>query len=305
MTDLIERATEAGQVPITLAGLVGDTEAFFRDHWANQPVVFRSTTDVSGLITEEEMWDEVDCGLLVRPYFTAFDAGVRTALTDMTTKRNIVGHEIPGYINAEQIRKDFEAGGTFKFNQAEHWHSRIRDLVKGLEPEFSGGLEAYVFLSPPGKTAIQAHMDGSHVLVLQVAGVKDWRVGLLDETSVSDSTRYVTEDIPVDKRRDFTLHPGDVLYMPHGTPHCATAREGNSIHIAITIEEPTTTDLSELFLAQMLTDPDYLRLAEEYHLESPQSTVERLRLLLADRLAAMDADKVLAAAVRLKSKHLR
>jgi ribosomal protein L16 Arg81 hydroxylase len=295
--------THSPVAPTSLAELIGDTDSFFADHWANQPTVFRAPGDLAALITEQEIWDEVDCGLLIRPYFTAFNEGVRSALSDMTRKRSVVGHDVPGYVNEEQVRADFAAGGTFKFNQAEHWHPRIKALVDGMKSAFRGGLEAYVFLSPQGKTAIQAHMDGSHVLVLQVAGVKDWRVGYLDDESISDSCRYETPDIPADKRLDVTLTPGDVLYMPHGTPHCATARTGNSIHIAITIEEPTAKELCQVYLARALAEPAYAELSAGHHHERLSRKIERLRKVLTSTMRESDPDKVLDTIVRLKVEH--
>ncbi|WP_331742152.1 cupin domain-containing protein (plasmid) [Streptomyces sp. NBC_00876] len=288
---------------ITLQDLVGDTEEFFHDHWGKQPAVFRASADLTGLITEEEMWQEVDCGLLIRPYFTSFDEGVRSAISEMTTSRTIVGHTVPGYINPEQIKADFAAGGTFKFSQPEHWHPRLRSLVAALEPHFRAELESFVFLSPPGKTAIAAHMDGSHVLVLQVAGVKDWVVGRLDESTTSDSDRYAGGVIPYDRRMEVTLRPGDVLYMPHGTPHSATARIGNSIHIAVTIEEPTTRELANVFLAELLDRPEYRELTENHHQLTPADRIARLRALVAQTLRAADADQVLKQAVRIKAEH--
>jgi ribosomal protein L16 Arg81 hydroxylase len=210
-------APHAPALPTRLEHLIGDTDAFFREHWAHQPVVLRAPVDLSGLISEEEMWAEVECGLLSRPYFTVFNEGVRTAISDMSTKRRVVGHELAGYIRPEQIHADWEAGATFKFNQAEHWHPRIRALVQGMQPHFRGGLESFVFLSPPGKTAMRAHYDGAHVFVLQVAGTKDWVFGRIHPDSTSDSTIHEGV-IPDDQRVETTLRPGDVLYMPHGTP---------------------------------------------------------------------------------------
>ncbi|MFD5820439.1 JmjC domain-containing protein [Streptomyces sp. NPDC127038] len=291
-----------GVVPDRLEHLVGDIGAFFRDHWAHQPVVLRAHSDLSLLITEQEMWDEVDCGLLSRPYFTIFNEGVRTAISDMTRKRHVVGHELPGFIEPERIREDFANGATFKFNQAEHWHPRIRTLVKALEPHFSGGLESFVFLSPPGKTAMQAHMDGAHVFILQVAGVKDWVVGRVDDTSTSDSVLHEGA-IPDDRRIELTLRPGDVMYMPHGTPHYATAREGNSIHIAVTVEEPTAQNLAEVFLAGFLGTQAFTDLHDSHHRHSLAHRTELLRQALLDHLAHADEDAATRAAVTLRREH--
>ncbi|MGW5173798.1 JmjC domain-containing protein [Streptomyces sp. NPDC004082] len=291
-----------GGVPGCLEDVVGDVEAFFRVHWAGQPVVLRAPGDLSGLITEEEMWEEVECGLLSRPYFTVFNEGVRTAISDMTRRRRVVGHELPGFIEPAQIREDFAQGATFKFNQAEHWHPRIRALVKAMEPHFAGGLEAFVFLSPPGKTAMQAHTDGAHVFILQVAGVKDWVVGRIDATSTSDSSLH-EGPIADHARREVTLRPGDVLYMPHGTPHYATAREGNSIHVAITIEEPTAENLAEVVLAGFLGSAPVTALHERHHQYRLGERTELLRRALAEYLRGVDEDAVTAAAVTLRRQH--
>lgn len=289
-------------MPALLDHLVGDPAAFFRDHWGNQPVVLRATADLSTLISEQEMWDEVDCGLLSRPYFTVFNEGVRTAISDMSTKRRVVGHELGGYIKPEQIYADWEAGATFKFNQAEHWHPRIRTLVKGMQPHFRGGLESFVFLSPPGKTAMQAHYDGAHVFVLQVSGTKDWVFGTNHAGRTGDSTIH-EGPIADDERIEVTLHPGDVLYMPHGTPHYATAREGNSIHIAVTVEEPTAENLANVLLATFMADPRFTAFEENHHRHSLEERTELLREALLAHLAEADEKYVTEAAVTLRREH--
>jgi ribosomal protein L16 Arg81 hydroxylase len=291
-----------GGVPTRLEHLVGEPAAFFRDHWGNQPVLMRARADLTGLINEQEMWDELDCGLLVRPYFTMFNEGVRTAISDMSRKRRVVGRDLPGYVNSEQIHRDFEAGGTFKFNQAEHWHPRIRALVKGMQPHFRGDLGAFVFLSPPGKTAMRAHTDGAHVFVLHVAGTKDWVVGRIDGNSISDSDIHEGE-IPGNRRMAVTLRPGDVLYMPHGCPHYATARDGNSIHVAITAEEPTAENIANVFLARFMADPRFAALEESHHQYPLEKRIELLRAALLDHLGGADEAAVLAAAVALRIEH--
>jgi len=288
--------------PTLLEHLVGDAGDFFARHWARAPVLLRAPCDLTGLISEKEMWSELDCGLLSRPYFTVFNEGVRTAVSDMTETRKVAGHEIEGYAKIEQIRRDFAAGGTFKLNQAEHWHSRIRALVQGMQPHFRGGLEAYIFLSPPGKTAMQAHTDGAHVFILQIAGVKDWVVGKLDARSHSDSSLHQG---PIDPalRMELSLRPGDVLYMPHGCPHYATSKDVNSIHVAITIEEPTAVDIAKVYLARFLADASFLGLDATHHTELLVRKVDLLRGALGAFLAEADPEAILNAAVTLRRLH--
>lgn len=295
-----EQDTEG--VPQELADIVGDVSAFFAEHWSQQPVVLRAPSDVTKLISEREIWEEVDCGLLSRPYFTMFNEGVRPAIGDMTVKRTVVGQELSGFVNAERIHHDFADGATFKFNQAEHWHPRIRALVAGIQPHFDAGLEAFVFLSPPGKTAMQAHTDGSHVFVIQVAGVKDWVVGRLDETAHSGSALHEGQ-IRDDLRMELTLRPGDVLYMPHGCPHYATARDGNSIHVAITIEEPSSLDLANVYLAELMGSSAVRDLVDRPVTGTLMERVEAVRTVLTELLAGASSQEVLQAASTLRRLH--
>jgi ribosomal protein L16 Arg81 hydroxylase len=300
MTALDTRpVVESGPAPSSLADLVGDTTEFFAHHWANQPVVLRAQGDLSALITEEEIWEEIDCGLLSRPYFTVFDEGVRPAISDMIRTRTVVGHELTHFINEDKIRSDFAAGATFKLNQAEHWHPRTRRLVTAMAPSFEGILKAFVFLSPPRKTAMRAHTDGAHVFVLQISGDKDWVVGTIDDKSHSDSTLHDGEIDPAHSLHT-TLHPGDVLYMPHGCPHYATARDGNSIHVAITVEEPTAEDLANVFMASFLVSTQFAEANAAFSTTDLSQTLTALRGAAEDYLATVSDETVFDKAVALR-----
>lgn len=288
---------------ITLKSLVGDVPTFMSEVWRRRPVRYRASDDITSLITEEEIWDYVECGLLVRPYFVAFNEGVRSALSDITKTRSVVGHDMPGYINAAQVKAEFDDGATFKFNQPEHWLPRFHDLVAGLAPDFEAELETYVFLSPPDRTAITTHMDGSHVFVLQVSGRKDWTVGLLDDDTLSVSDRYRGKPLTDENSLRVTLEPGDVLYMPHGSPHHATARDGNSIHVAVTIEEPTPHNLAEVMLAKVVSDSQFTSLEEDFHRREPGENAKIARSIVTDVLATQSMQEILDQTIELRRNH--
>ncbi len=299
----LHHADADGSRRFTLGDLVGDTDMFTRDIWRKQPSVHRGPPALTRLISEDEIWETVDCGLLIRPYFVAFNEGVRSALSEITESRDVVGHTVPGYINPAQVRADFAAGGTFKLNQPEHWHGRLNTLVEDLAVDLNAELETYVFLSPPDRRAIETHMDGSHVFVIQVAGRKDWTVGLLDDESVSVSDRYRGKPLTEATTFTHTMEPGDVLYMPHGSPHHAIARDGNSIHVAVTVEEPTPSDLSEVLGATLTRSATFTELEKGAFRRTPAENVHLVTDWLSSELHAVNLDTVTATAARLRRQH--
>ncbi|RCG26478.1 hypothetical protein DQ384_28970 [Sphaerisporangium album] len=130
-----------------------------------------------------------------------------------------------------------------KLNQLEDWHRPIRDLLREIEARVPAELKAYVFYTPCDNTGMLPHRDGSHVLALQVAGAKEWRI--YDSPGDIDA-RPGLVDLDVDSHsHSFVMEPGDVLYLPHGYPHVASARGGTSLHLTLTITEPTPLDLIE------------------------------------------------------------
>lgn len=280
-----------------LAGLVGNADYFVEEVWRRRPEVFRTDGRFRTLISEHEMWSDVECGLLIRPYFVSFNDGVRSALADITETRSIVGHDVPGYVNAEQVKREFGDGGTFKYNQPEHWKPAFKALVRSLQSVFRAEIETYVFLSPPDRTAIATHMDGSHVFVLQIAGEKEWTVGYLTPETLSGSDRYNGPSLGPDDALRTTLCPGDVLYMPHGAPHHATARNGNSIHVAITVEEPSPQTFSEVLLSRTFDTLAFRELERTYHQRSVGENVEALRAAVRESISQVNPDVAIKDAV--------
>lgn len=101
------------------------------------------------------------------------------------------------------------------------------------------------------------------MFVVQLKGKKNWHlkphVGALPAL-YSDLSK------PLDggPTRHLVLEPGDVLYLPRGTPHCADTRgcDDDSIHLTIGVEvEPqfTKRELVMELIAQLPPDPDCVR----------------------------------------------
>jgi ribosomal protein L16 Arg81 hydroxylase len=78
------------------------------------------------------------------------------------------------------------------------------------------------------------HVDAAHVLAVQLKGTKTWEV-----------YRELGDADTVPPAQTVTLSPGDLYYLPPGTPHRAFAGDSGSLHVTFAISEPTLRVLAE------------------------------------------------------------
>jgi len=130
-------------------------------------------------------------------------------------------------------------GFTFFLHRQDQKSPRLARLRREAEQVFPGPLQVGLVGSfGPGR-GLHPHADRTDVVVVQVAGIKEWE--LLGETQDLDSreTHPGPSDSIVTGR--FTLHPGDVAVIPYGQGHhCRT--EGHSLHLGLALCGTTPQD---------------------------------------------------------------
>jgi hypothetical protein len=199
----------------------------------------------------------------------------------------------------------FDKGATLIVSQFQELHPPLMRFCRGLEQVFLHGVQANIYLTPPGAQGFRTHYDTHDVLVLQVAGEKKWR--LFPGQPVPRPTRrtpWPGNLAPQGEATELTLKPGETLYVPRGVLHDAAAQDDRaSLHITIGLMDPsfatvlrlavdlleeTEPALRESFPTWRLADgpgalaaraaPLAARLAEP-------ATLERAALTLLDQLA--------------------
>ncbi|MFD3700369.1 JmjC domain-containing protein [Streptomyces sp. NPDC058646] len=228
-----------------LVRLIDDVD-LLGTYWNKKFGLFPKAAPPDGLIDEHAIQAQLDAGLLRWPYFTLMREGNQPAIGDFTRSRNVLGQRVGSFADPEKVRSHLAAGATMKFSQLEDWHLPIRTLMRALETRIAAELKAYVFYTPCDNTGMLPHRDGSHVLALQLAGAKEWTI--YDAPDQIDARPGLNVDAD-SRSHTFVMEPGDVLYLPHGFPHVATARGGTSLHLTFTITEPTPRDLAGALMA--------------------------------------------------------
>jgi len=117
-----------------------------------------------------------------------------------------------------------------------------REARDGLQRRLAVGCSVNVYATPPGGQALDAHYDDHCVFVAQLRGAKRWRLygggAPLPELGAPTSPPD-----PAVLRRGacaaVTLRPGDVLYVPRGVVHAATAANDGgeeSVHVTVGVD---------------------------------------------------------------------
>jgi hypothetical protein len=165
-----------------------------------------------------------------------------------------------------------------------HTRPNLRRLCGLLTEKFAAPSEAVAFLTPAGTQAGTAHSDPSDVYIIQLAGSKHWQVWPTPGTRrMGEDREYALADLgqPV---LDLVLRPGDVLYLPYGTPHLAAAKEQTSLHLTMVALTPTWSQLLAKVLEHVL-DEDEDFWSVPYLADAPRSLDAAMR----DRLHALTA----------------
>ncbi|MFF2996086.1 JmjC domain-containing protein [Streptomyces sp. NPDC057950] len=260
-------------------------EGIFADAWNKEFRILRGAVDPAGHLSSAFIEQKLDASLLRWPYFSVLRHGAVPPESTYTRSRDVIGHQRPGFPDAAAVRRLMSAGGTLKLNQLSDWHRPTRTVVEQLQAAAPVAVASYVFWTPPESRGMLPHRDASHVVALQLEGRKEWQLYAGSQQVRADAGLDVDAAHPT---HTFVLEPGDVLYLPHGWPHDAVARDGDSLHLTFTLTEPTPDDLLEALGRHLLdTDPG---LAHRFHTTTLEQRTEHVRTALLAHTRDLDDD---------------
>jgi hypothetical protein len=162
------------------------------------------------------------------------------------------GKAIDDALAPEKVYEHFRTGKTLIHAGLNHTRPNLRRLCAILTEKFAAPAEAVAYLTPAGQQGARAHSDPSDVYVIQLEGTKHWQVWAAPETRRLGVDRDYTIAELGQPVMDVSLRPGDVLYVPYGTPHVAAAEEQVSLHVTVVALARTWAQLLLPVLEQVL-----------------------------------------------------
>jgi lysine-specific demethylase/histidyl-hydroxylase NO66 len=128
------------------------------------------------------------------------------------------------------------------------------EFADQLAADLGHPTQVNAYITPPSSRGFSPHYDVHDVFVLQVAGEKHWRIHepvLRDPLRTQpwdDRAAEVAAAAEAEPVIDAVLQPGDVLYLPRGYLHAATALGEISAHLTIGVHSVTRWGAAEAAL---------------------------------------------------------
>jgi quercetin dioxygenase-like cupin family protein len=205
------------------------------------------------------------------------------------------GKTIEDAVDPGRIYAHFRAGKTLIHGGLNLTRPNLRALARSMTDRFAAKSEVVAFLTPAGQRG-STHSDPTDVYVIQLEGTKRWQIWPTPQVRRPGDDKDSFESLP-DPVLDLSIQPGDVLYIPHNTPHRASAEGSVSLHVTV-VAGPRTWAHHLLSAVQ-----DILHNGPEFwdtpYLDdtSPGEMVPKIEQLIG-RLRTVDAAAVLARAQR-------
>ncbi|MCW2834838.1 MAG: putative ribosomal oxygenase [Nocardioides sp.] len=250
-----------------LARLVGDVGSFAQATWAREATSY-AAADPAGfadLLSEDSVDELLGRRGLRTPFLRVAKDGTTLGNTAFTAPGG-VGAGIADQVSDDKLAALFAGGSTLVLQGLHRTWPPVIDFCQQLATDLGHPVQANAYVTPPDNQGFADHYDVHDVFVLQVSGRKRWSIHppvlpspLRDQpwTDRRDEVASAAEQAPV---IDVVLEPGDVLYLPRGYLHSATALGGVTVHLTLGVHSWTRYSVAEQLVAMALEvladDPD-------------------------------------------------
>ncbi len=224
-----------------LAGAVADlgdlldpepVEDFWDQHWERSPLVLRGGRDhkYDGLFSMSDLDRLLSSGSVPISAIGLVASGQTIPL------RTPPGGLPDSDALLEAAYREFSGGASMVLRSVQENQPALRALCEQLSRQFVARINANAYLTPRGAQGLLPHHDTHDVLVLQVTGSKHWRLyeSPLRLPVSSQGFSHATDEVG-EVTEEFTLGPGDLLYLPRGVVHDAHSEDVSSLHLTIGI----------------------------------------------------------------------
>ena len=226
-------------------------DAFATDYWDRRPLFTRAAA-LPGRFDDLFSADAVDELVTHRGLRTPFVRMAREGTVldpGRFTAPGGLGAEIADQVSADKVLDEFGKGATLVLQGLHRTWPPLAEFTRQLASDLGHPVQVNAYVTPASERGFDAHYDVHDVFVLQIMGEKRWRIHPpvhsrpLRDQPWTDHRQVVEQQAQGVPAIDEVFRPNDVLYLPRGWIHSATALGGTSIHLTIGVAALTRHDL--------------------------------------------------------------
>lgn len=216
-------------------------------------------------------------------------------------------------VDTYRLAEQVEGGATLVLNMLDRVWIPIEQFCRQLAYELGMPVRANGFLTPPLQRGLAHHYDTDSVFLIQLEGSKTWQLYEPYLRAPLERQRYRREEVPESLAErfstgtpdmEFTLHPGNVLWIPRGWIHNGYSQGQHSLHLTIGIAETSRYWVLDNIVDLIALDEEFRRDLPVRFANSPEKlartldgVLEELRAWI-DRVDRMEIGRVVTLAHR-------
>ena len=234
-------------------------EEFADEYWGRAPLLSTADELAAGFV--DLLWAAAVDELVSR-------RGVRTPFIRMAQEGSVLaasaytasggfGAEIGDQVSSDKVLAEFGDGATIVLQGLHRLWPPIIDFTRALVDELGHPAQVNAYVTPPSSQGFDPHYDTHDVFVLQISGEKHWRIHAPVHVDPLRSQPWDQHRAAVARAAthepviDAVLRPGDVLYLPRGWIHSATALGETSVHLTVGMSAYTRADIVDALLGEV------------------------------------------------------
>ncbi|HEY4268757.1 MAG TPA: cupin domain-containing protein [Galbitalea sp.] len=236
---------------------------FGAEYWGQKPLLSRASElaqDFSDLFSADAV-DELVADRGIRTPFARMAKEGTVLGTRQFTGSGGFGAEIADQVDADKVLREFTDGSTLVLQGLHKTWAPLAEFTRQLIADVGHPSQVNAYITPASSRGFDPHYDVHDVFVIQIAGEKRWTIhepvhrDPLGNEPWTDHKDAVIERAKHTPYLEETFAPGDVLYLPRGWIHSATALGDFSIHLTIGVSAHTRSELAERMIARLTASP--------------------------------------------------
>ena len=268
------------------------TEEFFLNYFEKAPLAIKrnSSRYYSDILTLDDINVHLNEADIIYPNIRIVKNGDQVDEADFTySSVAYKNNATEGIANKDKVFFYFQNGYTIILNALERHKIKLLNLRHVTEKAFNTKAQINIYLTPVNSQGFTPHWDTHDVFILQIGGSKAWKIYESPVYLPSRKQIFKNDWEKTEPILSVILEEGDLIYVPRGFIHEATATDQYSLHITLGVITNSYGNFLRVALEEIEDDPFFRR---SMPAEINEEDLSSFRAYIHKYISEIDLEKV-------------